>query len=62
MSILFGSNVLPLLLRNSRFTLIPPKIYDIKTNLYTRAAGYVMLCTDGDEKGAPVQGELARSA
>ena len=28
---LLGSNVLPLLLRNSRFTLIPPKIYDIKT-------------------------------
>ena len=28
-----GSNVLPLLLRNIRFTLIPPKIYDIKTEL-----------------------------
>ncbi len=44
---LLGSNVLPLLLRNSRFTLIPPKIYDIKTNLYTRAAGVRTQCADG---------------
>ena len=44
---LLGSNVLPLLLRNSRFTLIPPKIYDIKTNLYTRAAGIRSHRADG---------------
>ena len=39
MSLLLASNVLPLTLRVSRFTLIPAKIYDIKTKLYTRAAG-----------------------
>ena len=44
---LLGSNVLPLLLRNSRFTLIPPKIYDIKAERGSRAAGYVLLCADG---------------
>ena len=48
MSILLASNVLPLLLRNSRFTLIPAKINNIKTEPQSRAAGYVMLCADGD--------------
>jgi hypothetical protein len=44
---LLGSNVLPLLLRNSRFTLIPPKIYDIKTEPQSRAAGVRTQCADG---------------
>ena len=39
---LLGSNVLPLLLRNSRFTLIPPKIYDIRTEPQSRAAGVLV--------------------
>ncbi len=60
---LLGSNVLPLLLRNSRFTLIPPKIYDIKPQPSARRRrGTCCSALTATKKGAPVQGELSALA
>ena len=51
---LLSSNVPPLLLRNSRFTLIPPKIYDIKTEPQSRAAGVRVALRRRRRKKAPL--------
>ena len=45
MSLLLASNVLPLTLRASRFTLIPAKIYDIKTCPRARRRRGTSCCT-----------------